>query len=449
MLLSLLKNLKQVGVSQIVSATLVVQGVAVQQSAVVDFSQQEALVSELNLQSKSQQREAKVEGNLQEKYWEDMTVLLEENLPTPAVSNEAVVEIANAFEAVAKDEVPTAPSPGPVGSPRSLVAISGSSSATSPLGGNSPQSNNSSPTRGPSSGNDVGAGNSVNSLNGALAEVEAKQDQDSNSPVATSSTQTNTESIQTPSANNPSEEIAEPTPTPEPSNEFEEYLSNVSLFRDGVLVGSLIEGAQVSVFESDNFEIQIGENEDFGSMRFTLTNSDSGQVVVSTIENLPLFQIFGGNGGSLATGNYQLSLEAYSQDGANGTIEAERTISFQLEVTPESPSLLANISLYRNGQFESSLNNGDVVYVNQGDTYTIVVEADNDFGSVDLDLEGSISGYNLSDVQNRIPFELSQGRNGIDFVSDTYTLDLKAFSSDGLSGNELDQREITFEVIVQ
>jgi hypothetical protein len=458
-LISLLKNLKQVGVSQIVSATLVVQGVAVQQSAVQDFEAQEAIVQALEVQSKSERSLSESSNSDQEKYWSDAFEVIETAEVSKSKAVPEVSRVAEAFEEIVS-EAASSSSQSQVPSGGNLIAGVSVSPSISPSPGNSnpvpsvaPPSNSSS-GRAPSA-----AAGGVNGLNSQPA-VEESSDSQSNevSPsvetttpevVASSASDTTDDPIVEEEAEEEEEVvIAEPTPTPEPVNEYETYLEEVNFYRDNVLVQELTDGDSITVEESSDFEIQIEEQDDFGSMKFVLTNTDTNTVIKERHELSPLYQINSGNGISLEEGNYSLLLQVFADDqGVNP--EAERTITFSIANPEPSGPLDGNLALYKNGAFEAYVNDGDTLYLNSGDNYNLRVEAESDFGSVNFDLEATNANSSGGGQQNHMTFDLTDSNNGFDFVTANYDLTLIAYPSNGQGETPLQTLSINFDVVVQ
>lgn len=445
MLLSLIKNLKQVGVSQIVSATLVVQGVAVQQSAVNDFSQQEAIVQELNQQAISQSQLSDETIGQQDQYWENIESVIE-------IAESQNFEEAPKISAVADvlEEMISDSSLGATSSPASGNLISGvsvtSPNPTSPTASKAPSVGPSSPApsvaaRGPA------AASGVNGIAKPAEEaVPEKPEETISSSVPNNEVVVSEDNSVVEESSE--EEVAEPT-TPEPENEFDAYLEEVNLYRENVFVQEISDGDSISVEDSDSFEIQIEESEDIGSLRFTLTDSDSNQVVHGQNENLPPFQLGGGNGISIPAGSYSLLIELYDNDSFSGEAKAEKSLSFEIVNPVQSNPLDNSLALYRNGSFEAYINDGDTLYLNSSDDYNIQVESLSDFGSVNIDLDATNTNSTGGGQDNNLPYQLTNNPNGFNFETANYDLTVIAYPSDGGGDPPTQTLSINFDVIVQ
>jgi hypothetical protein len=451
-LLSFIKNLKQIGVSQVVSATLVVQGVAVQQSAVNDFSQQEAIVQELNHQANNQNQLSNESTGQQEQYWESIESVIELADSKKSEVSSEVSAVADAFEEIIADSAMESSKASASSSGNLISGVSVAPSASSSPTASKPSQ---SPSVSPSSSGPSGAARgpaAASGVNGvpkpSEEPVSEKAEEVINSPV--SSTEVPVVAPENNSvAEEPSESEVKPEPTPEPVNEFDAYLGEVNLYRENVLVQEISNGDEISVQDSNNFEIQIEENSDIGSLHFILTDQNTNQVVHNQSENLPPFQLGGGNGIPIPAGSYSLLIQLYDNDSFSGEAKAERVISFNIANPSWSTPLDNNLALYKNGSFEAYISDGDTLYLNRSDDYNIQVESLSDFGSVNIDLNATNTRSSGGGQENNLPYQLTNNPNGFDFETANYDLTVIAYPSNGQSDAPLQELSINFDVIVQ
>gem|GEM_PF-4018321 len=117
---------------------------------------------------------------------------------------------------------------------------------------------------------------------------------------------------------------------------------------------------------------------------------------------------------------------------------------------------LGGVVLYEDGQLKQLINDQETLLLDTTKSYSIVVEADEDFGSVEFILGNLDTGEELHQAQeNQLPFALNgDARNGelltaYDFEEGQMQLDLKAFDQNGRGGDIIDVRTLRFTIEFQ
>ncbi len=323
MILQLLKNLKQVGLSHALSATMVVQGVAVQQVSVQQIENQYLL--ELAVEDNSQSpAEAGYEEN--DQYWEDIQKMAD----SPVELNEVVADLSALYENPEKSPNEEINSPkestatAPVASTASLVAIASSNNP----GQVSPKNNNA-PKVKPTIGSNGGQNNiSSENVKRAIEEKVKRAVAEVSSPVGFDFVVKS--EVGAVANTNVLNEVEE-----ELSQVFE-YVGDVRLFKDGLDQGIVNEDDILTLDSTSEYTLIVDSATDFGSVYFNLENRDNQSIHRQQENILPFFL----NGDTESSGtpiafsfeeaSYQLDLTAYDQNGQGGEILETRTLRFSV-----------------------------------------------------------------------------------------------------------------------
>ena len=350
MIVELLKNIKQAALSHALSATMVVQGVALQQVSVNDFSQQESSLNELI----AQQAESVEVNNSQnfdnENYWQEI-----EQIAEASTARESVSTVVPIVEELYEEFVPE----------KTAASDNGNSEASSPLVSSNfgvtvavAQPSSRPPSVGesnkPSLAPKVSASGGQNNIS-AQAVADAIN--------ATSLNREPSSSSETSPTNSPSEEASSPREITdisessqsvsdtgpdqngedqeeegqegEEEQESFEYLGSAYLVKNGQEQVQIINDQDELVLESDaEYSILIAAETDFGSVYFNLENRDNDEVHTAQENQLP-FSLNGDSGPgndlsaySFESASYQLDLRAYDNNGQGGEVLETRTIRF-------------------------------------------------------------------------------------------------------------------------
>lgn len=329
MILQLLKNLKQVGLSHALSATMVVQGVAVQQVSVQQIENQYLL--ELAVEDNSQSQ-AEVVYEESDQYWEDIQKVAD----SPVELSEAITDLSALYENSERSPREEINNPqestatAPVASTASLVAIASSNNPRQV----SPKNNNASKAK-PTTSSNGGQNNiSSESVKRAIEEKVKRAVAQISSPAGFDFVVKAVVGGTDASANvlNEVDDIDEEEESPQSF----EYVGDVRLFKDGLDEGIINEDDILTLDSNSEYTLVIDNATDFGSVNFNLENRDNQNIHRQQENELP-FSLNGNTGRfktprafSFEEASYQLDLTAYDQNGQGGEILETRTLRFSV-----------------------------------------------------------------------------------------------------------------------
>lgn len=354
MLVELLKNIKQAALTHAVSATMVVQGLAMQQATINDFSQQEKAIVESLTESQSAPQPKHFDND---KYWQDFESLVEAS-EIDSVSQELVAEVGELYE---EQSLPL--NKGEASSPPSssvpLVAANFGVTAVAPVRApsNSDSSSKKSNSKAPAASggqNNISADAvqravaSVNSSESSESEVTTEPSSTSESVGSggeSSSSEANVSSSASGSASEDEgsqEQEQEEQQEEEQEEETFEYLGNVYLIKDGTEQVQLVSDEDELVLDPEaEYSLLVESSEDFGSVNFNLENRDNNDIHQAQENQLP-FALNGDSGPNkdlkafdFEQANYQLDLRAYDSNGQGGEVLETRTIRFSVSFSQE------------------------------------------------------------------------------------------------------------------
>lgn len=368
MLLDLLKNIKQAALSHALSTAIVVQGVAVQQATIDDFSVMESEILESSLEQRQQNRETQQlsDDGGSDRYWQEISEMA-------TASDEAQIANAKSSEVLAELYEPIESGEGPSNSNQatgsssasgvsSLIAINSNVPLVAPSVEVASGERSQSPSRSPAVAA-VGSGNNLqkpseSSDSGKSVTTSSSSEGKSDVSFAgndiSSSSQSSGEASDQPSSevanSGDASEVGADEDNGEENQEEEqeepqsfEYLGNVFLVVDGQV-------SEIAITENLNLELDplvdysfiVSAEEDFGSVVFSLENINS-LAVHNQIENMIPFALSGdtGNNNSITpygfeSASYQLDLTAFDGNGVGGEVLERRTIRFSVTFTENS-----------------------------------------------------------------------------------------------------------------
>lgn len=365
MLLDLLKNFKQAALSHALSTSIVVQGVAVQQTNIEDFSAMEAEILESSLEQREQEESLSVsDSGSDERYWQEISEMAFASESNQEIDPQAVEPLAALYDNDNSDAAEYAPTPtpsqkgaSPVAS-SSLVAISNVGPSAPAVSVSSGERSNS-PSRAPAQVG-VGSANNLQTADTNKAVEGSTRDSSESSSTPTTSSEPSKpkeakrgevasaevqDNIQDEVSQADSDgEVQEETPEEEEEPTSFEYLSSVFLVVNGEVSDVEVTDNLILELESGvDYSIVVVAEEDFGSVAFQLENIES-LAVHNQIENQIPFALHGDRGADSSInphefegGSYQLDLTAYDGNGVGGDILERRTIRFSVTLTDDQP----------------------------------------------------------------------------------------------------------------
>lgn len=350
MVLELLKNLKQAAITHSLSAVMVVQGVAVQQATISDFSLLESDILEIS--SEAERSPASQANDSNEKYWQDLEVLASANEAEIA----SVSQVASLFEnedysdnsgELAQENNTSSPQVN--SSSSSLVAVASRAPAVAvvPSSGERVKAPKVSPSVAPigSANNLAGrdkakesravAALSDNVSSGPTALTRSEPASSSVNPIVSSSDSSSGESSGSADQGEGESDNQDDTPA------VYEYLGSLALVVDGEVSSLIVEDQMVlELEEGREYSLQLVIAEDFGSLAFNIENTDISSSQQSVENHLP-FCINGESGPNntpraydFEAANYQLDLTAYDSNGQGGEVLERRTVRFSVVFIP-------------------------------------------------------------------------------------------------------------------
>lgn len=204
------------------------------------------------------------------------------------------------------------------------------------------------------------------------------------------------------------------------------------------------DGESVTVEDNDTFDIGdlpedfyfrvIGsDNNNFGSVKFTVKNLDTGEMTIVTDNSAAWTYPLDGNAWDLGVGTFQIDAKVYSEDDLGGVQCDAEWITFTLE---EDCGQIDFIK-FTDGA-------GNEVAIEDGGTYALSDLPDNVYieamiagtaGSVKFFATNLTTGESGEKLENIVPYDFNVG---FDFTPGDYRVDVSVFEESNAEGDRCD-----------